>query len=62
MIDVDWSTGNIRQQLLPVLPLLSYHFGLHPPTIDDLTGYEVEAYLQALDNIKQEQRRQQAEG
>jgi hypothetical protein len=37
--------------LRPLLPALAKHFGLHPPALYELTGEELETYIDALDQI-----------
>jgi hypothetical protein len=41
-----------RQRLLARLPALSYRFGLVPADLDHMTGWEVDTYEQALDDIE----------
>lgn len=44
----------MRRALRASLPAFSYHFGLHPWQVDDLTFGEVEVYLTALAALAKE--------
>ncbi len=44
----------MRRALRVRLPALSYHFGIHPWQVDDLTYGEIEVYLAALNDLNRE--------
>lgn len=44
----------MRRALRAVLPSLSFHFGIHPWQVDDLTFGEVALYLSALEDLNRE--------
>lgn len=41
----------MRASLLHVWPALSFHFGLQPRDLYDLTPFELDAYLAALSDL-----------
>jgi hypothetical protein len=43
------------------MPALSRHFGLHPPTVEELTPEELEPYLLALKDMAERARRDERE-
>ena len=41
----------MRRALRTSLPAFSYHFGIHPWQVDDLTFGEIDSYLKALADL-----------
>jgi hypothetical protein len=44
----------VRRQLRRLLPAFSYHFGIQPWQVDDLTYGEMSVYLDALRDLNKE--------